>query len=70
MTYGILWGLAVTLTVASAGLAVILAADPVSLGITPVVKTWLGVVAAMIGVALGLLPRVTKPPDPKREGMD
>lgn len=49
---------AVAVAVLSAGLAVILAADPVDFGLSPIAARWLGVVAAMLAVLAGFLPSV------------
>lgn len=64
------WGLTIILLIVAAMLAVVQVSDPVSLGISPVLKNWLSVLAAGVSAALAFLPKVTRPPDEGRVGMD
>lgn len=61
---------AVGVTVLLAGLAAVQAAGGDTLGLAPRAMAWLGIVAAMLGVLQGFLPKVTRPPDSDREGQD
>lgn len=58
MSYQTLRLAAIVLTVIAAFIGFVQAADPVSLGLTPILARWLGIVGGVIGVILGFLPRV------------
>lgn len=69
-SYRLLYAAAVAVTLATALLALILAADPVTLGISPLLARWLGILAAFLGTVAGFLPRVNKAPNDTRKGLD
>lgn len=70
MPYRYQWGLTVTLMIVAAMLAAVQVMDPMALGISPVIKNWLAVLSAGISGALAFLPKITRPPEEGRAGMD
>jgi hypothetical protein len=68
--YSLAYGAAVLVAMLLAGLGLIQVADAERLGISPIVKEWLGIVSAMLGVLAGALPSWRKPPNEARKGQD
>lgn len=69
-SYRVLYALAVVVFVAITFITLVQAADPVSLGFSPLTARWLGIVGGVLGAIAGLLPRLQKPPDETRRGLD
>jgi hypothetical protein len=70
VSYTALYVLAWLVTIASLAIAAIQLKDPTTLNIDPVISNWIGVAGAFLGALNGLLPRVTKPPEEERRGLD
>lgn len=70
MPYAMQYALAVFLTIMSTGIGLVLVTEPSQLGLLPMWVKWLAIINAMIGVSLGFLPKVTKPPSDDRRGQD
>lgn len=70
MSYTIQYGLAVGVALVSVATGVVLNANPEALGISPVIGEWLKVVLPILTVAASFLPRVQKPPEEERRGLD
>lgn len=70
LPYSVQWSLTFALMIISAMIGVIAVTQPEALGITPVLKNWLIIVNVGIAQALGLLPRIQRPPNPERAGKD
>lgn len=70
MPYRYQWGMTFALMVLAAMIGAIAITSPAELGITPIMKNWLIVINVGISQALGLLPRIQKPPNSDRVGQD
>ncbi len=68
--YALLYALSVLVTFAGGVIGLIQAADPTTLGFSPLASRWLGIVGGALLLAAGFLPRVTKFPSDDRKGMD
>lgn len=53
--------LSIAVAVALGMLLLVQAADPLSLGITPIAARWLGIIAGGLGILQGFLPRLQGP---------
>ena len=70
LNYRTQWALTFVLMVAAAMIGAIAITEPEALGITPQMKNWLIVINVGISAALGLLPRIQRPPNDERIGQD
>lgn len=68
--YRLAYALAIVTLLATTLVTLIQAADPVSLGFSPLAARWLGIVGGLLGVVASLLPRVNKRPEESRRGLD
>lgn len=70
LSYTLLYALAIVVLLTSTLVTLVQAADPASLGFSPLAARWLGIGSGLLGVVASLLPRVNKRPDSSRRGMD
>lgn len=70
MSYTLQYGLAVGVALASVAIGTILTMDPERLGLTPAITGWLTILLPILAVAASFLPRVQKPPEEERRGLD
>ncbi len=69
-SYKILYGLAIATAILSGTITLIQSVGPETLGFAPLAARWFGVLGGVLALCASFLPRVSKPPDPARKGMD
>lgn len=69
-SYRWLYAISVAVTIVLGVIGAIQVADHNLLGVSDQVVAWLGIIATGLGIGNGFLPRLTKPPNESREGLD
>lgn len=69
-SYKALYTAAVAVALLAGLITIIQAADPLTLGFSPLAARWLAIFGSFLALVAGFLPRVQKPPNSDRQGLD